>query len=182
MKTLKTLTALAATLLLAVGSPAADKTQVEKYRKAAEQGSIFDQTMLGSCYEYGNGVTKDTAEAVKWYRKAADQNSKVAQILIAFCYKNGEGVETNQVEAVKWFRKAGDQGDQLGQYMLGFAYQYGKGVASNLVEAHKWFSLAVAQDYDLAKKTQSEIRQQMTKEQLAEAERLVKEFQSQKHP
>ncbi|MBI5685535.1 MAG: sel1 repeat family protein [Verrucomicrobia bacterium] len=182
MKTLKTLTAIAAVFFLVAASQAADKTQVEKYRKAAEQGSIFDQTMLGSCFEYGNGVTKDPAEAVKWYRKAADQGYKVAQILLAFCYKNGEGVATNEVEAVKWFRKAGEQGDQLGQYMMGFCSQYGKGAASNLVEAHKWFSLSAAQDYDLAKKTQSEIRQQMTKEQLAEAERLVREFKPQKTP
>ena len=182
MKILGNLIALAVTLLLAASSQAADKAQVESYRKAAEQGSIFDQTMLGSCYEYGNGVTKDSTEAVKWYRKAAERGDKAAQILLGFCHKNGEGVATNEIEAVKWFRKAAEQGNQSGQYMLGFCYQYGKGVQSNYVEAHKWFNLAADQDYEIAKKTRSEVGQLMTKEQIAEAQRLAREFKPQKAP
>ena len=183
MKTLGNLVvALAAMFLLAVCPQAADKAQVESYRKAAEQGSIFDQTMLGSCYEYGNGVTKDATEAVKWYRKAAEKDSKTAQMLLGFCYKNGEGVATNEVEAIRWFRKAAEHGDQSGQYMLGFCYQYGKGVQSNYVEAHKWFNLAADQDYEIAKRTQSEVGRLMTKEQIAEAQRLAREFKPQKTP
>jgi TPR repeat protein len=182
MKTLGNLIALAATLLLAVGSQAADKTQVENYRKAAEQGSPFDQTMLASCYKYGNGVVTNATEAVQWYRKAAEQGYRPARILLGFCYKNGEGVSTNEIEAVKWFRKAAEHGDELGQYMLGFCHQYGTGVSSNNVEALKWFNLAAAQDYDLAKKTQSEVRNLMTKEQIAEAQRLAGEFKPQKAP
>jgi uncharacterized protein len=30
-------------------------------------------------YQYGEGVPKDDAEAVKWYRKAADQGNSDAQ-------------------------------------------------------------------------------------------------------
>ena len=182
MKTLRNFIAFTSTLLLVVSSQAADDSQVEKYRKAAEKGSIFDQTMLGSCYEYGKGVTKDEAEAVKWYRKAADQGYNVAQILLGFCYKNGEGVATNEVEAVKWFRKAAERGDQSGQYMLGLSYQYGKGAPSNNVEALKWFNLSAAQDYEIAKRTQSEIGRLMTKEEIAEAQKLANEFKPQKTP
>lgn len=176
MKIQRSLIALAAALVLGASSPAADKAQVEKYRQAAEKGSIFDQTMLGNCYEFGNGVTRDVNEAVKWYRKAAEQGHKPAQIFLGFCYKNGEGVATNEVEAVQWFRKAGERGDRLGQYMLGFCYQYGKGVPSNSVEALKWFNLSAAQDFDLAKRTQSEVSNQLKKEQIAEAQKLASEF------
>ncbi len=182
MKTSRSFIVIAATLASVIGLQAADDSQVEKYRKGAEQGSIFDQTMLGSCYEYGKGVPKDEAEAVKWYRKAADQGYNVAQILLGFCYKNGDGVATNEVEAVKWFRKAAERGDQSGQYMLGLSFQYGKGAASNNVEALKWFNLSAAQDYDIAKRTQSEIMRLMTKEEIAEAQRLAREFKPQKAP
>lgn len=180
MKTPGNIITLAAALLLAIGSEAADKAKVESYREAAGRGSVLGQTMLGSCYEYGNGVAKDSAEAVKWYRKAAERGYQPAQILLGFCYRNGEGVATNEVEAVQWFRKAGEQGDRLGQYMLGFCYQYGKGVASNSVEALKWFNLSAAQDFDLAKKTQSEVGNLLKKEQVAEAQRLAGEFKPQK--
>jgi TPR repeat protein len=182
MKILKNLIALAAALLLAIGLQAADKAQVEKYRQAAEKGSVFDQTVLGSCYEYGNGVTKDAVEAMKWYRKAADQGYKTAQVLLGFCYKNGEGVATNQIEAVKWFRKAAEAGDSAGQYMVGFSYQYGKGVDSNRVEAYKWLNLAATQDYEQARRAQSEVGSLLTKEEMAEAQRLVREFKPQKAP
>ncbi len=182
MKTLGTLIALAAALLLAVSSQSADQAQIERYRKAAEQGSAADQTVLANCYEYGNGVATNATEAVKWYQKAAEQNYKVAQVLLGFCYQNGDGVATNNVEAIKWFRKAAELGHPTGQYMLGYCYQYGKGVATNYVEAQKWFNIAADQDYDLAKKTQSEVAQRMTQKQIAEARRLAGEFKPPKTP
>lgn len=46
---------------------------VELYRKAAEQGNIDAQYILGDCYENGYGVEENENEAVKWYRKAAEQ-------------------------------------------------------------------------------------------------------------
>ena len=41
--------------------------------KAALQGDAGAQNNLGVCYEYGEGVKQDYAEAVKWYQKAAQQ-------------------------------------------------------------------------------------------------------------
>ena len=48
-------------------------------RKEAEEGDAEAQCKLGWCYENGNGVAKDLAEAVKWYRKAAEQGNADAQ-------------------------------------------------------------------------------------------------------
>ncbi len=185
MKTLAnlvTFTTATAALLLAVSSQGADEAEVERHRKAAEQGSVFDQTVLGGYYESGNGVKTNTVEAVKWYQKAAEKNYPVAQVLLGFCYHNGTGVATNEIEAIKWFRKAAEQGHPTGQYMLGSFYQYGRGVATNYVEAEKWFNLSAEQDYDLAKQTQSEVAQRLTQKQLEEARRLAREFKEQKKP
>ncbi len=49
------------------------------YRKAAEQGYANAQTILGSIYANGLGVSKDIKEAVRWYRKAAEQGNANAQ-------------------------------------------------------------------------------------------------------
>ena len=38
------------------------------YRKAAEQGHVLAQTLLGKMYQQGVGVTQDYAESVKWFR------------------------------------------------------------------------------------------------------------------
>lgn len=158
------------------------QAQEDSHRKAAEQGSAYDQTVLAAHYEYGNGVVKDSAEALKWYHKAAEQNYQVAQVLLGFCYQNGEGTATNDIQALKWFRRAAEVGHPAGQYMLGYCYQYGKGTATNYVEAEKWFNLAAEQDYDIAKKTQSEVAQRLTKKEIEEAQRLAREFKGRKTP
>lgn len=49
--------------------------------KKAEQGNAEAQFKLGEMYRFGNkGVSKDSAEAVKWYEKAAEQGNLFAQI------------------------------------------------------------------------------------------------------
>jgi eukaryotic-like serine/threonine-protein kinase len=42
------------------------------YREVAEQGDVKAQTDLAGMYLRGEGVAKDSAEAMKWYRKAGD--------------------------------------------------------------------------------------------------------------
>lgn len=37
------------------------------FRQAADQGKVFAQGALGFAYRFGEGVAKDSAEAVKWY-------------------------------------------------------------------------------------------------------------------
>ena len=56
---------------------------------------------MGVCYEQGEGVTKDQAEALKWFRKAAEQNYAKAQYNLAHCFDTGEGVAKDPVEAAK---------------------------------------------------------------------------------
>ena len=51
---------------------------VQKYRTEAEQGDAEAQYKLGMCYEYGNGVEKNIAEADRWYGKAAAQRHQGA--------------------------------------------------------------------------------------------------------
>jgi TPR repeat protein len=49
-------------------------------------------------------------------------------------------------------------------------------VAQDYVESYKWTSLAAAQGNESAKKTLPFIKLEMTSEQIAEAQRLVREF------
>ena len=54
---------------------------------------------LGVCYDRGDGVAEDHAEAAKWYRKAAEQNDADAQYNLAICYERGDGVAEDWIEA-----------------------------------------------------------------------------------
>ncbi len=149
---------------------------VKWYRNAAEQNFAWAQFNLGSGYANGNGVAKDEVEAVKWYRKAAEQNSAPAQFTLGICYAKGDGVLKDFSEAVKWYRKAAEQGLAAAQFNLGNHYDRGDGVTKDYVEAHKWLNLASAQGAEDAKKNLSIIEKQMTRDQIAEAQRLAREF------
>ena len=76
-----------------------------------EQGDRDGQYRLGVAYVRGEGVPKDTTEAVTWYRKAVEQGLAAAQGAVGACYFSGEGVLKNRVEAYKWFLLAAAQGD-----------------------------------------------------------------------
>ena len=80
---------------------------------AAGQGYAKAQYQLGNYYNYGDGVEKDYAEAIKWYRKAANQNYASAQFFLGVCYAKGTGVEKDYLEAKKWYRKAAALGYTL---------------------------------------------------------------------
>jgi hypothetical protein len=103
-----------------------------------------------------------------WQWKRAEQERQAAQQ--ACC------------EAADWCRKAAEQADPTAQYNLGVCYADGKGVPPDYVEAHKWLDLAASQGVVKAKEAMSELERQMTTEQIAEAQRLVREFQPQQAP
>ena len=52
------------------------------FRDLAERGSAQAQYNLGVCYENGDGVEKDTSEAMKWYRIASEQGHKEAEMAL----------------------------------------------------------------------------------------------------
>ena len=82
------------------------------YRKAAEQGEVHSQLILGKCYSNGQGVAKDEAEGVNWYRKAAEQDNAAAQYFLGWCYFYGKGVVKNEVEGYKWALLGAANGDE----------------------------------------------------------------------
>jgi len=152
---------------------------VRWYRKAAEQNHAKAQYELGTCYFRGQGVAQDDEQAVKWFRKAADQNDPYAQFALGICYANGRGVAKDYQAAAKWFRKSADQGNVMAQTNLGGIYATGEGVVKDYVEAYKWRLLAAAQNDELAKKAVSALEGLMTRDQIAEGQRLAGNFKLQ---
>ena len=92
-------------------------------------------------------------------------------------YENGQGVPQDKAEAVEWYRLAAEQGDANAQNNLGFMYGNGRGVPQDYVEAHKWYNLAASNGNDLARNNRDIIAGLMTAEQIAEAQRLAREWQ-----
>ena len=90
-------------------------------------------------------------------------------------YSRGEGVPQDYAEAVRWYRLAAEQGDAEAQFNLGVMYTDGKGVPQDYVLAHMWFNLSAAQGDEMARRT-AMVSRRMTPDQIAEAQRLAREW------
>ena len=77
---------------------------------------------------------------------------------------------------VKWYRKAAEQGHPRAQWRLGDAYEDGEGVIEDKVQAYAWYNIAAANGDESAKKTKTTVAELMTKEQIAEAQKLSREM------
>ncbi len=71
---------------------------------------------------------------------------------------------------------AAEQGHASAQYYLGLMYGEGQGVPQDYVQAHMWFNLAGAQGDKEAAKARDHVAGLMTPAQLAEAQRLAREW------
>ncbi len=72
----------------------------------------------------------------------------------------------------------GGQPDAL--FELGLMYCAGREVELDLVEAHKWFNLAAMRGNEEARRYRLEISREMTRMEIARAQRLAREW-TQKH-
>jgi len=148
-----------------------------RFRKLAEQGNAGAQSILGRGYFTSEGVPQDYAEAVKWYRMAAKQGDAVAQAAVALMhYSGGKGVPQDYAKAAKWYRKAAEQGSATAQYSLGWCYAEGEGVPKDDVLAYMWLNLAAASGNEDAKTSRETVSKRMTAEQIAEAQKLSREW------
>ena len=153
---------------------------LEVMRTRAEQGHAFSQSFLGDIYASGDGVPQDYEEAVRWYRLAADQGYASAYFGLGSMYYDGRGVPEDHEEAVRWYRLAAEQGNLGSQRLLGVMYRDGEGVPVDYVLSYMWFNLAAAQGGSDAQRTKDIINEilapQMTSEQIAEGQRLTREW------
>ena len=85
--------------------------------------------------------------------------------------------------ALQIWRSLADQGHADAQFNLGVMYDDGQGVAQDYVQAHMWFSLAASRfsaaeknNRDSAISNRDRLALKMTPEQIAEAQKLAREW------
>jgi hypothetical protein len=137
---------------------------------------------LGDLYVRGSGVPQDYSEALKLFTQAGEKGDVKAQIRVGSLYEDGKGAPQNDAEAVKWYRLAAEQGNASAQSSMGFAYSRGQGVPQDYVLAHMWYNLsAAAEQYThIAQTLRDFVARDMTKDQIAEAQRLAREWKPKK--
>lgn len=102
-----------------------------------------------------------------WMKLVADESSlgvpteaaKTADLLVASCLA------------------AASNGDGNALFDLGVAFSTGShGVTCDLIEAHKWFNLAAVGGHEEAALCRSDIADEMTAREIAEAQRRAREW------
>ena len=151
-------------------------TALRLWRPLAEQGNAEAQERIGSIYYNGEGVPKDYRKAAMWYRRAAEQGDASAENNLGIIYFNGDGAPQDYAAALRWYRAAAEQGNTISQRNLGAMYYNGQGVQQDFVQAHMWFNLAAARGEPDAAETRDMIASHMTPAQIAEAQKLAREW------
>ncbi len=115
----------------------------------------------------------------------AEQGDAESQTGLGLLYSIGLGVPEDHTEATRWYRLAADRGDASAQGHLGSMYDTGAGVPRDYVEAHMWANLATCQtsgeERDRWVKNRETVAAKMTPDQIADAERLAREWDA-AHP
>jgi uncharacterized protein len=155
----------------------------------AEEGDSRAQSLLGLLYYHGRGVRQDDAKAAKWFRLAADQGEAHAQFTLGVMYAEGQGIPLDYAGAIRWYRLAADQGDARAQFNLGVSYAEGQGVEKDYVSSYMWFNLAAsrflpseADRRRIAIHNRDLIASKMSREQIAEAQKLAREWKPTTQP
>ena len=123
----------------------------------------------------------DYPTALRLWRFQAQKGDAAAQIGLGDMCREGLGVLQDYAEAATWYRKAAEQGEDKAQLRLGRMCANGQGVPQDNVLAHMWFSLAASRASDaalrdLAVKNCAEIAAKMPPAQIAEAQRMAREW------
>jgi TPR repeat protein len=130
-------------------------------------------------------VQAQTPEQTDALRARAEAGDAEAQNLLGVMYDYGEGVPQDYAVAARWHRLAADQGHAEAQYQLGGRYWRGQGVPQDYVQAHMWYSLAASRltggRRHPAVRERDRVAGLMTSAQIAEAQRLAREFDA-AHP
>jgi TPR repeat protein len=139
-------------------------------------------TAVAGPFEQGQVAYRrdDYAEALRVWGQLPDAR---AQFGIGQMYYMGQGVLRDNAQADEWYRKAADQGFGYAQFDLGAAYEDGRGVPQDYSLAHMWFNLASSPatnaDADLrqmAVTSRDKVAAKMTPDQMAEAQRMAREW------
>jgi TPR repeat protein len=157
-------------------------TALQLVRPLADEGDARAESLLGLLYYRGRGVPQDYTAAVTWFRRAAGRGDATAQLYLGIMYSEGQGVPQDHAEAAKWYLRAADQDEPLAQYNLGLLYSGDEVTERDNVRAYMWLNLAAAHFPASDSRRVTAVAQRellsnrMTQDQIAEAQRLAREW------
>jgi TPR repeat protein len=113
------------------------------FQQALEAGFRKAYSSLATCYDQGEGVTKNPVKAVELWNAAAVSGDPFAAIALANHYLEGQGVPADPARSMSFLRGSADSGSAFARWLLGVRYLQGTGCECDEKEAQRQFRLAV---------------------------------------
>ena len=82
------------------------------------------------------------------------------------------------IDSLAQYERDAKEGRADALYNLGLAYSTGQGVGVDLIAAHKWFNLAAVRGVEAAKGWRNQLAAEMQPSQIAQAQKLAREWLS----
>jgi Sel1 repeat len=139
----------------------------------AQQGHAEAMFFLALMHERGNGVAQNPQEAIRWYTRSALGGWSDSMFNLGQRFYKGEAVQPDLAKAADLFFLVATTGDPDGQWAFGVLIAAGEGRPKDLIEGCGWLLLAANQGHEGAKKELQTFRQQMTAEQMGDAEAVA---------
>jgi uncharacterized protein len=148
--------------------------KLRRYRRTLRffAASVF--VLIGSLVV--DTYASTSAELTAWLQKPVSEKQIDDLNRTAEAYEEGLGVTQDFVTAVYLYRKAADQGGIISQLKLGAMYEHGRGVPQDYARAYMYYSLAAMRGDGDATKARDELASKMSLEQIAEAQRLSRDW------
>ena len=158
-----------------------------KAADAGDENAVFVLSFLGRYWRHREGASAPPT-IYELVEKVAKSGFAVAQFSLGVMnYPIGDpsfdAAKGNPAQALVWYRRAAQQGDIGAQVALGLAYAQGIGVVQDYIEADKWFNIAASRAKsadelaDIATH-HHKFAHVMTSSQLAEAQKLAREWRA----
>ena len=159
------------------GVPQDDRQALVWIQKAAEQGGALGQTLLGSMYDNGEGVPQDYGQAVFWYRKGCRAGFRPSPVQPRNLVRQRQGRTPRRCSSRSLVPEGcGTRRRQSPNPPREPGTLSARAYPKMMFKAMPGLNLAATQGDDKAKNLRDSIRQRMTREQIAEGQKLSREL------
>ncbi len=126
----------------------------------------------------------DFAAAHREFLAAARSGDARAQFSLGLLYLRGQGVQRDYAVAMQWLRKAARLGDGEARLVLGDLHMQQTPVRRDLLKSYMWLTLALSivrgPKRRAAHALRARVSAEMTKQQIARAKQMVRDWKAQK--
>ena len=148
----------------------------KRFKLLAEKGDVQAQFDLAHMYFSGVGVPMNVETGWGYLVASATGGNTAAMVEIAMRYASGMGTNQSLVMAARWYRRAAHLGEPIAAFNLASMHEVGTEVAKDPLRAYAWYMIALKNGNVAARTRADELRSKMLREDVEQAEALIKKL------